>query len=390
MVQGQAPQKGKKVTKKGKNKGKKTNEKEKEVEVVVDKFVAVNSVFRCNRFVPGDNRFKLHMDTPYYDASQKHISKYTILIYLSAGQGKPALRIGGGEDGTKGPVVTIDKLNALQCVIFDQQYEHEGSAFESSPKVFLRSELIFQAKATDHKPEVGALFSSAIYYTLETTFQPSFAKHAHDLYEQVNQAHWGKDTGPGVKPQLLHKCWKDTLPFATNGYDYFFPYVQGDNVAPHEAVKMCAVIAVLDHFNCSVEKKITVVKDDPEPKKKKTKSESTAFRKECLSNVIPSTITTTPQVLEYLWTEMNKRAPKHDGHFIGLISKERKEEWLSEIQQKLEDEAPTIKDERFTNELGEKREICCPFHYEGEIEDDVVFPANKSEDIVQEYTKAYN
>lgn len=135
-----------------------------------DKFKFVNQVFRCNRFAAGDARFELHMDTPYYDAANHHVSKYTILIYLTGGSGsngQPVLRIGGGEDGKTGPAVSIDRLEAFQCVIFDQRYEHEGRPYAHSPKVFLRSELIFEDRRAQHSPEVGALFSSAVYFTTQ-------------------------------------------------------------------------------------------------------------------------------------------------------------------------------------------------------------------------------
>ena len=97
---------------------------------------------------------------------------------------------GGGENG-----VSLDELQDMQCVVFDQQYEHEGSAFKDNNKVFLRSELIFEDKEgkARHEEEIGGLFSSAVYFTAESTFQPELAKHAHDLYERVNRAHWGLD-----------------------------------------------------------------------------------------------------------------------------------------------------------------------------------------------------
>jgi len=76
------------------------------------------------------------MDTPYYDRANQHISKYTIIIYMSGGKGNPALRIGGGEDGKeRESVVEFNTLCDMQCVIFDQKYEHEGSAYADKNKV---------------------------------------------------------------------------------------------------------------------------------------------------------------------------------------------------------------------------------------------------------------
>jgi hypothetical protein len=138
------------------------------------------------------------MDTPYYDPANCHISKYTIIIYISGGEGTPALRIGGGKDGNEGKSVILNKLQNLQCVIFDQQYEHEGSAFLHSKKVFLRSELIFKESKLEELREIGGLFSSAIYLTAQSTFQPELAQHAHELYERVNRAHWGTDKDQSI------------------------------------------------------------------------------------------------------------------------------------------------------------------------------------------------
>lgn len=98
-------------------------------------FVMCNYVFRCNRFVPGDGKFEKHLDTPYHDAAREHISKYTIIIYLSSGEGDPALCIEGSKPEER---LVVKKLNQLQVVVFDQRYEHEGKPFVAGNKIFLR------------------------------------------------------------------------------------------------------------------------------------------------------------------------------------------------------------------------------------------------------------
>ena len=50
----------------------------------------MNPVFRCNRFEPGDANFHRHRDTPYYDAARRHVSRYTVLVYLTGGTGGAA------------------------------------------------------------------------------------------------------------------------------------------------------------------------------------------------------------------------------------------------------------------------------------------------------------
>lgn len=169
------------------------------------RFIMVNPVFRCNRFSPNDSKFHSHMDTPYYDASRGHVSKYTVLIYLTSGEGDPALHIKGEDEKNS---ISIDKIEPMQVIIFNQRYEHEGSAFKDTNKVFLRTELIFRIGRIQHDPEISSLFSSAVYYTIQSVFQPQLAQHAHELYEKVNRAHWGVDSSilPS-KNLLLHKTF---------------------------------------------------------------------------------------------------------------------------------------------------------------------------------------
>ena len=113
--------------------------------------------------------------------------------------GTPALRI----ESNTGQSVSLEKIEDMQCVVFDQQYEHEGSAYVENNKVFLRSELIFKAGKTENVNEIGGLFSSATYFTAESMFQPELAQHAHELYERVNRAHWGLDRSPSILPIIL-------------------------------------------------------------------------------------------------------------------------------------------------------------------------------------------
>ena len=79
-------------------------------------FRFVNYVFRLNKFEPSDRKFESHYDTPYYDRDNRHISRFTLLIYLTGGKGKPVLRI---ED------LFLDQIEKMTCVIFPQSLEHE-------------------------------------------------------------------------------------------------------------------------------------------------------------------------------------------------------------------------------------------------------------------------
>ena len=80
----------------------------------------MNYVFRLNKFEPSDRKFESHYDTPYYDRDNRHISRFTLLIYLTGGKGKPVLRI---ED------LFLDQIEKMTCVIFPQSLEHEVFCF---------------------------------------------------------------------------------------------------------------------------------------------------------------------------------------------------------------------------------------------------------------------
>ncbi|RJO73398.1 hypothetical protein D5S18_19405 [Nocardia panacis] len=212
-------------------------------------FSHVNPVFRCNRFEPGDANFHRHRDTPYYDAAHSHISRYTVLLYLTGGSGEPALDLIGG--------AALDEIEACTCVIFDQRYEHEGAPYRDGRKVFLRTELIFTDPAVEHDPRIAALFGKACYLTGESVFAPELARHADAYYNEVAAAHW-RGPAPGTTPEpFLHKQFRGR-DFVTNGYDFWF----ADDLSLPE----CAAITLLDYFNCGI-------------------GEST-FRAECAAEVI--------------------------------------------------------------------------------------------------------
>lgn len=196
----------------------------------------VNPVFRCNRFEPGDDRFHAHLDTPYFDRARHHVSRYTVLLYVTGGVGAPALQIG--------PDVTLEAIAPMTCVVFDQRLEHEGGPFTDGRKVFLRTELIFEDEAIDEDPRIGALFSKACYLTGESVFQPELARWADAYYDRVAAAHWEGLKERRAKEPLLRKE-RDGVVFVTNGYDYWF---RAEALSPEES----AAIALLDHFNCVV------------------------------------------------------------------------------------------------------------------------------------------
>jgi hypothetical protein len=218
---------------------------------VMDGFSHVNPVFRCNRFEPDDANFHRHRDTPYYDPARHHVSRYTILLYVTGGSGESVL------DLTDGAALT--EIAPFTCVVFDQRYEHEGAPYRDGRKVFLRSELVFTDPEVEHDPEIGALFSKACYLTGESVFAPELARHADDYYNRVAAAHWNGLTPSAAREPFVHKRFRD-VHFVANGYDFWFPRSDGLSLAE------CAAITLLDYFNC--------------------KLGDTAFRAQCQSEVI--------------------------------------------------------------------------------------------------------
>jgi hypothetical protein len=219
---------------------------------VAEGFSHVNPVFRCNAFEPGDANFHLHRDTPYYDAARRHISRYTLLLYLTGGTGSPALDLVGG--------AALGEIDSFTCVIFDQRYEHEGAPYHDGRKVFLRTELIFTSDEVTEAQEIGALFSKACYLTGESVFAPELARHADAYYNQVAAAHWGGGMGEGpARETFVHKEFRG-VHFVANGYDFWFPKTDALSAAE------CAAITLLDYFNC--------------------KLGDTAFRAQCRTEVI--------------------------------------------------------------------------------------------------------
>ena len=204
-------------------------------------FRFINYVFRCNRFSPDSAPFAIHMDTPYFDASRSHISKYTLLIYLTSGRGSPILRVRD---------VDLTEVEEATCVIFKQRYSHEGHPFLDGDKVFLRTELVFEEPGLTHNETPASLFSEACYMTAQSVLDDSLASYAHECFERVNSLHWNLQKETSGIPLYLQKRFQG-IQFAANGYDYFFPKDPAAGSAIIDA-RDCGIIAVLDYLNVNL------------------------------------------------------------------------------------------------------------------------------------------
>lgn len=193
-------------------------------------FKFINNVFRYNKFVPSDNKFISHFDTPYYDSSKEFCSKYTIIIYLTSGNGEGVLKI---DD------ICINSIKNFTAIIFNQKYEHEGKAFIDNDKIFIRSELIYYDPNLDHNIEVAKLFNISCYTTKESMFNKELSNYSNKTFNQVaqirNNLKYDKE-----EILLIHK-WLNDINFVTNGNDYWFNKKLN--------LKQIALIIILDYFN---------------------------------------------------------------------------------------------------------------------------------------------
>lgn len=307
-------------------------------------FEFVNYIFRCNRFAPGDSKFTNHLDTPYYDSSRSHVSKYTLLIYLTGGVGDSVLRV---QD------VAFDGIEEMTCVIFDQSYAHEGRPFHDSDKIFIRSELVFEDKTLTHNLQIASLFSTACYMTSQDVFDRELASYAHECFERANSLHWGIEREAKQPPVYFRKSFKG-MEFITNGYDYWFSKADGVELPD------CGMVAVLDYLNC----KIT----------------GQPFRSICSSSVIHQRFGGTEEV----WSCLVSSCTDKTGGLKRLA--------VADVEGlfKKSPDSPFVKrtvedwyfDEDDSEEEDDDRDPCCPFHAFP------TFDAWKNDDVQEVYKRS--
>lgn len=298
-------------------------------------FSHVNPVFRCNRFEPGDDKFHRHVDTPYFDAARHHVSRYTVLLYLTGGSARPALALG--------PELALQHIEPMTCVIFDQSIEHEGAAYQSGRKVFLRTELVFVDHDVQHDPGIAQLFAKACYLTGQSLLTPTLSQVADDYYNRVAKAHFAglSDEDRNAPSVTLHKVFRG-VHFATNGYDFWFP-------KGHLSLAECAALAVFDSFNC--------------------KLNGSAFHKLCHSEVMQ---------------QVTPRITQDADWFVRTLSNQR--EAQKERVAHKDESLPPLSTSLDSNSLFPEPESpsgsCCPFHSMFR------FDASRCEEIIDLYTRA--
>jgi hypothetical protein len=206
---------------------------------LLGQFSHVNPVFRCNRFEPGDERFFAHVDSPYHDRSRNHVSKYTLLLYLTGGRGDAVLEF--GDERMNNQNNQIDEIEAMTAFVFDQRLVHSGGPYLDGRKLFLRTELVFEDANVEHDPGIGGLFAKACYLTGESVFAPELARFAHEAYDRAAAAHWRGLVESAAPTPFMHKQFRG-VHFVANGYDYWFR--KGD-----VSLIECAALALFDVLN---------------------------------------------------------------------------------------------------------------------------------------------
>jgi hypothetical protein len=205
-------------------------------ESILRGFIHVNPVFRCNRFEPGDSRFLAHVDSPYHDRSRHHVSKYTLLLYLTGGRGEGALCFG--------EKLVIDEIPAMTAFVFPQGLVHEGGPFADGPKVFLRTELIFEDPKIEHSPGIAEIFAKACYLGTQSPSIPELERFAHEAYDRAAAAHFRGPPDSVITEPFLHKQFRGAH-FVSNGYDYWF---RKSDLSLIES----AALALLDLLNAKI------------------------------------------------------------------------------------------------------------------------------------------
>jgi hypothetical protein len=326
-------------------------------------FEFVNYVFRFNKFEPNDHKFSVHYDTPYYDARRKHVSRYTLIIYLTKGIGH--------ED--KEPLILNNKcffaeIDKFECFIFDQKLPHEGNPFVNSTKVFIRTELIFGLSEDfdksdfvklKHSNEVAINFAIANYLVGHSLLDQSLEKFANEAYEIANKLHFSIIHNSPKEKNLLMLVSHKQIPsfrFATNGYDYFFAF-NCHQLEIFQDVKVCAIFAIIDYFNCGF-------------------GSGQRFKQVSTSTIINpcandgKTYSFADEIFAEIKTSLLP-CEKHDATEPTLLK-------FNNFSQVL-DHFPILKR---TDYVPEEQEVCCPFH-----DVDNIFQPKKSGYLIGCYEK---
>ncbi|MEL6341636.1 MAG: hypothetical protein AAFV53_00790 [Myxococcota bacterium] len=200
-------------------------------------FSHINPVFRCNRFSPDDAPFRPHLDAPYRDPARSHVSRYTLLLYLTGGAGDSTLEVDGHR---------FSRLEAMTGILFDQRYRHQGAPYAQGDKVFVRTELIFKDDdaVIQQDRRISELFSRACYVNVAGRGDAALSRYSDECYDRVARAHWSGMSEDDQATAYLHRVFNG-LHFLTSGTDLWF---READISPRQA----AALAVLDFFNARV------------------------------------------------------------------------------------------------------------------------------------------
>ncbi|KAK1756532.1 hypothetical protein QBC47DRAFT_343414 [Echria macrotheca] len=337
-----------------------------------DGFAFVNPVFRVNKFSPSDAAFSAHRDTPYFDAARSHVSRYTLLIYLSAGTNPDGVLQIDNSDSD----VMIDRVGEFECIVMDQRHSHTGRPFTNGTKLFLRTELVFHDTSVSRENyEAASLFSTACYLTGPGVFDDEIAAYAHACFERANALRWSQITTNqqhGQRGLFLYKQLGSTR-WLTNGYDYWFPHQDhtGDAIDQRKNwIIDCAVLAVLDYFNAKL-------------------ADHGPFRLLCRTTTLRETITCTADAFRVIssreatptTTSPSLSSFSISAPFHRLTTPDIAPLFHNPEQQKEFTKRPRPSWEDSDDSDSDEEEGCCPAHTYR------TFNAFHSADVAAEYTK---
>ena len=247
-------------------------------------FRHVNPVFRLNSF-PYTDTFSKHYDTPYFDKSRKHVSLYTLIIYLCKGRSyhrRPVLHV---EDDSK--YFNLYQVSVGSFVIFNQEYEHQGNPIADGNKIFLRTELVFDysGMSVDDNDNLARVFSSSCYMMMsamkQSPFMDQYKKYATEYFNIANKCRFNliKDVGKNMIHAIKEMCFtshsfleeptsrKINEIYMSNGTDYYFSVNESDvsdyidnknNKKVEHLVKYLTMLLLIDYFNPQCMSKINI------------------------------------------------------------------------------------------------------------------------------------
>ena len=180
-----------------------------------------------------------------------------MLIYLTEGKNENGcLNIFQDADSwtpTEKLKESISEINKMDCIIFNQQYEHEGNPYINGDKIFIRTELIFNYDDSlnnnydygdgNIESEISNMFFQACYFSINpiNNYTNIYTNKLFSLssFKRMNP-NAIVNASRDIKRLLIVKKYIDVY-YATDGVKYYFTYHNYD-------IKRNSLIVLLDQL----------------------------------------------------------------------------------------------------------------------------------------------